>query len=117
LPVSVHTEARSQRRSAHQPSAQPGSPTKPRLLFFYLPLERADRRAEKALTQVLHRRRNQKTFVIHRIDASQRKDLAERFRVTDTPAILVIADGRVRARVAQPKDSDTIRHQLEPWLR
>jgi thioredoxin-like negative regulator of GroEL len=91
--------------------------TKPRLLFFYEPREGAGRRAERFLAQVLQRRRNHKTFVIHRIDVSQRSDLAERFRVTATPALLVIADGKVRTRITQPTGCEPIRQHLQPWLR
>jgi thioredoxin-like negative regulator of GroEL len=91
--------------------------TKPRLLFFFAPKEGASRRVEGYLAQVLQRRRNHNSFVIHRIDASQRSDLAERFRVTDTPAILVVAGGRVRARIVRPKGCEPIREQLQAWMR
>jgi thioredoxin-like negative regulator of GroEL len=99
-------------------SAKPApATTKPRLLFFYQPREGAGRRVEGFLSQVLQRRRNQKTFVIHRIDVSQRSDLAERFRITETPALLVVADGRVRTRITRPTGTEPIRQHLKPWLR
>lgn len=90
--------------------------TKPRLLFFYAN-DGASRRCESFLATVLQRRRNHQTFVIHRIDVSKRVDIGERFRITETPAIIVIAEGKVRARLTRPKGSAPIREQLEPWLR
>ena len=91
--------------------------TKPRLLFFYSPKEGASRRCEGYLAQILQRRRNHNTFLIQRIDLSQRADMGERFRITETPSIMVIADGKVRARLTRPSGSAAIREQLKPWLR
>lgn len=97
--------------------AQAPAKTKPRLLFFYLPRDGAARRTEGLLASVLQRRRNHKSFVIHRIDVTQRAELAERFRVTETPTILVVADGKVRTRMTRPKGCGPIQEQLQPWLR
>ncbi len=91
--------------------------TKPRLLFFYSPQEGASRRCDGYLAQVLQRRRNHNTFVVQRVDVSQRADIGERFRITETPSIMVIADGKVRARLTRPSSSAAIREQLKPWLR
>ena len=89
----------------------------PRLLFFYRPDEGAGRKLESLLAQVLQRRRNHSTFDIHRIDASERADLAARFRIDRTPAILVVADDKVRARITRPKKTSDLRQHLQPWLR
>lgn len=93
------------------------SATKPRLLFFYAANDGASRRCEGFLAQVLQHRRNHQTFVIHRIDISKRADIGQRFRVTETPAIVIVAEGKVRARLTRPKGCAPIREQLEPWLR
>ena len=99
-------------------STPPAPPeAKPRLLFFYDPNDGAARRCEGYLAQVLQHRRNHQTFAIHRIDISRRADLGERFRVTETPSIVVIAEGRIRARLTKPKGCGQIREKLEPWLR
>lgn len=90
---------------------------KPRLLFFYAPQEGASRRTESYLSQVLQRRRNHHTFHVHRIDVTARPDLAARFRVTETPAFLVIADGKIKTRLARPKGTTHLREHLAPWLR
>ena len=93
------------------------STTKPQLLFFYDAREGTSRRCEGYLAQVLQRRRNHESFLVDRIDVNKRADLCERFRVTATPTIVVIAEGKVRARLTSPKGSAAIREQLEPWLR
>jgi thioredoxin-like negative regulator of GroEL len=90
---------------------------RPRLLFFYAATDGNGRRAEGYLAQVLQRRRNHRSFVVHRIDVSERADLAERFRVPDSPTIVVIAEGKVQLRLVQPKGAAVIREQLRPWLR
>jgi thioredoxin-like negative regulator of GroEL len=98
-------------------TAPPPVQTKPRLLFFYSPRDGAARRAEGFLAQVLQRRRNHDTFVVHRIDVTERRELAERLRVTETPALVVVTEKKVRARLARPRGCVDIQRLLEPWLR
>ena len=93
------------------------STTKPQLLFFYDARDGTSRRCEGYLAQVLQRRRNHETFLVDRIDVNQRADLCERFHVTVTPTIVVVAEGNVCAKLTRPKGSAAIREQLEPWLR
>lgn len=90
---------------------------RPRLLFFYSETSGASRRAEGFLAQVLQRRANHATFRLVRIDADRRLDLVERFQVSELPTLLVIADGRVRARLAQPSGCREISKLLSPWLK
>jgi thioredoxin-like negative regulator of GroEL len=89
----------------------------PQLLFFYRADEGAGRRVEGFLAQVLQRRRNHSSFAVVRIDVNLRDDLAERFRISETPAVLVVVEGKVRARFARPKGCAEIQERLEPWLR
>jgi thioredoxin-like negative regulator of GroEL len=90
---------------------------KPRLLFFYSPTDGASRRADAWLAQVLQRRRNHETFHIHRIDVNERPELAARFRVTQTPAIYVVADNRIVGRSTRPRGSAQLAALMQPWLR
>ncbi len=90
---------------------------KPRLLFFYSPTEGASRRADSYLAQLLQRRRNHDTFRIHRIDVNERPELAERFHVTQTPAICVVADNRIVARSTRPRGTGELAALIRPWLR
>jgi thioredoxin-like negative regulator of GroEL len=89
---------------------------KPKLLFFFAPDSGRCRRTEAHVAQVLQRRRNHETFDLVRIPVDQRPDLADRFRVDALPALLVVADRRVRARLAVPRGCREIQKLLEPWL-
>ncbi len=89
---------------------------KPLLLFFYAPTGGPDRRIEGFLAQVLQRRGNHETFVVKRIDVTQRPDLAERFRVTDTPTLMVVHGKKVAARLSRPKTSVEMTAFMTPWL-
>jgi thioredoxin-like negative regulator of GroEL len=89
---------------------------KPMLVFCYSDLSGRCRRAEGFLAQVLQRRRNHATFQLHRLDAQARPDLAERFRITTLPTLLVVVDKRVRGRLEDPRGCREIAAFLEPWL-
>lgn len=91
--------------------------SKPTLLLFYDPRDGRARRVEGYLAQVLQRRRNHETFVVQHIDVAERPDLAARLRVSSTPALLVLSDNRVIARLEQPRSSIEIQTVLSPWLR
>ena len=92
-------------------------PDKPRLVFFHSAVSGHCRRVEGFLAQVLQRRRNHGTFVVHRIDAGERPDLVNRFQVGDLPALVVIDGRRVRARLVQPRGCREIELLLAPWLK
>ena len=90
---------------------------KPRLLFFYAPTTGASIRVDGFLAQVLQRRRNHDTFLVHRIDINQRPDLAERFQIAATPAICVIDGKKVAAKAENPRGAAQLEQLLRPWLR
>ena len=90
---------------------------KPRLLFFYMATDGKARRAEGFLAQVLQTRKNHETFVVHRIEMTERPDLAARFKITETPALVVVKDKKIHARLEQPRSSIEIQGLLTPWLR
>ena len=89
----------------------------PRLLFFYDERSGQSRRAEGFLANVLQRGGNHETFVIHRVEVGQRPDLADRFAVTATPTLLVVADRKIQARLECPRGCKDIELLLRPWLR
>jgi thioredoxin-like negative regulator of GroEL len=96
----------------------PGAtPSQPQLLFFYSGSSGPSRRAEGFLAQVLQRRRNHETFRIRRIDVEQRFDLAQRCGIDAAPALVVLEENKVRARLQQPRGCADIRETLAPWLR
>jgi thioredoxin-like negative regulator of GroEL len=90
---------------------------KPTLVFFYSPRSGRSRRAESFLAQVLQRRRNHDTFRLCRIEYDKHLDLAERLGVEQPPALLVIEDKRVRARMETPRGCAEITALLTPWLK
>ena len=89
---------------------------KPMLVFVHSELSGRCRRAEGYLAQVLQRRRNHETFRLQRLDAGARPDLAERFRITSLPTILVVEEKVVRGRLEEPRGCRDIAAFLEPWL-
>jgi thioredoxin-like negative regulator of GroEL len=90
---------------------------RPLLILFTSQTEGRSRRAEGFLAQVLQRRRNHDTFAVRQVAREERPDLLERFRVADTPTIVVVEEKRVRGRLVQPRGCDDIQTFLAPWLR
>lgn len=95
---------------------RPVERAKPMLVFVHSQVSGRCRRTEGHLAQVLQRRRNHETFRLHRLDAEARPDLAERFRITAVPTILVVEEKVVRARLENPRGCREIATFLEPWL-
>jgi len=89
----------------------------PQLVFFYSPRSGQSRRAEGYLAQVLQRRHNHETFSLVRVDVDAHPNLAERFEITSTPTLLVIAEGRVCARLSELHGCREIAKVLQPWLK
>lgn len=90
---------------------------RPRLLFFYSRTAGASVRVDGFLAQVLQRRRNHDTFLVHRIDVNERPDLAEHFRIVKTPSICVVEDNKVAAKKEAPRGAAELEQLLRPWLR
>jgi hypothetical protein len=105
-------------RITADPARQPGiARERPLLLFFESPQSGRCRRVEGFLAQVLQRRHNHDTFKLVRVDVGERPDLAERFRVDGVPAVLVVADRRIRLRLVAPRGCRQLEQALGPWLR
>jgi thioredoxin-like negative regulator of GroEL len=89
---------------------------RPRLVFFYSQRSGRCRRVEGFLAQVLQRRHNHATFDLVRVSVERRPDLAERFRVTEIPTLLLIQERRVQKRIVDPKGCRDIERELSGWL-
>lgn len=87
------------------------------LIFFTSTREGRSRRAEAFLAQVLQRRHNHDTFSIRRVVREERPDLLEKFRVAETPTLVLVEDKRVRGRLARPHGCVEIEQFLTPWLK
>ena len=94
-----------------------GSFDLPTLLFFSEKTSGPCRTAEAFLASVLQRRGNHGTFFLRRVDVEERPDLADRFRVPETPTLVVVAERRVAGRLVSPKGRSEIERFLAPWLR
>ena len=92
------------------------APVRPRLVFFTSELSGQCRRVEGFLAQVLQRRHNHGTFKLYRIDATDRPDLADRYRIDEVPTLVVVAGRRERARLTHPRGCREIEALLAPWL-
>lgn len=103
--------------STTQPERAARRGAQPRLLFFTSEVSGRCRRVEGYLAQVLQRRRNHRTFRLHRVDESERPDLLERFGVVEVPALVVVEGQRVSARLEGPRGCGDIERFLAPWLR
>jgi thioredoxin-like negative regulator of GroEL len=90
---------------------------RPTLIFFTSSRDGRSRRAEGFLAQVLQRRRNHETFAVRYVAQEERPDLLERFRIEQTPTIVVVADRRVQGRLPQPRGCEEIQTFLAPWLK
>ncbi len=90
---------------------------RPKLVFVLSNTSGRSRRVEGFLAQVLQRRGNHDTFHVVRVDADSQQELVERLRVDTVPALLVVEDGRVRARLSAPNGCRDITDVLAPWLR
>lgn len=91
--------------------------SKPQLLFFYSATSGSSRRAEAFIAQVLQRRRNHDTFAVRRIEVSEHPEIAERFRVIETPTLLLVDDNKVAARLVRPHGCTELEALMRPWLR
>jgi thioredoxin-like negative regulator of GroEL len=91
--------------------------TKPRLVFFHSKFSGKCRRVEGFVAQVLQRRQNHGTFVLHQVDVEERPDLLERFRIDEVPTLVVVDGRQVKARLAHPRGCRDIEDLLAPWLK
>lgn len=115
--VDGSAEAETANGATTRAAANTSASDRPRLVFFYSATSGVSRRADGYLAQVLQRRANHTTFRLVRVEATRRPDLVERFKVGELPTLLVIADGRVRARLVNPSGCRQIADLLSPWLK
>jgi thioredoxin-like negative regulator of GroEL len=84
--------------------------------LFHSKVDGRCRRVEGYLAQVLQRRKNHGTFVVHHVDVGENPDLAARFRIDEVPTLVVVHDRRVQARLTHPRGCRDIQEMLKPWL-
>ena len=102
------------RERAPEPRGRTGGP---RLVFFHSTLSGRCRRVEGFIAQVLQRRQNHDTFVLHRCAREDHPEMFERFGVEELPTLVVIEGSSVRARLESPRSCREIERFLAPWLK
>jgi len=89
---------------------------RPTLCFFYSPTSGPSRRVEAFLAHVLQRRRNHRTFALHRINCDEHPELVERYAVKEMPTLIVVEKHRVLGRLEGRCGRREIENLLKPWL-
>jgi thioredoxin-like negative regulator of GroEL len=90
---------------------------RPHLLYFTSATSGRCRRVDGFLAQVLQRHRNHDRFRLVRVTIEKDDRLARHFDVTEVPTLIVVDQGRVRARIESPAGSRAIEARLSRWLR
>jgi thioredoxin-like negative regulator of GroEL len=90
---------------------------RPRLVFFHSKSSGKCRRVEGFIAQVLQRRQNHGTFVLHQVDAEEHPELIARFQVDEVPTLVVVDGRHVKGRLEHPRGCRDIEDLLAPWLK
>jgi thioredoxin 1 len=83
-------------------------------VFFSSERSGPARRMESLLAHVARKERAR--LRVTRVDIESRPDLAERFRITTVPTLVVVKDKRAVARMEGRSSAPRIERMLEPFL-
>jgi thioredoxin 1 len=87
---------------------------RPLLVFFLNQTSGPARRMESLIAHVGRKERDR--LRVTRVDVDERPDLAERFGVTEIPALVLVKDRRAVARLDGRASAPRIERMLEPYL-
>ncbi|HET7854872.1 MAG TPA: thioredoxin family protein [Gaiellaceae bacterium] len=87
---------------------------KPLLVFFSTRRSGPARRMESLLAHLARKERGR--LRVARVDVDEEPDTAERFKVQDVPALVVVKEGRVVGRFDGPAKAADIEGLVEPHL-
>jgi len=90
------------------------SDSRPLLVFFSSLRSGPSRRMESLVAHIARRERHR--LRVLQVDAEQRADLAEKLAVLATPALLLVVNAKVVARVEGRASAPTIEAMLEKHL-
>src|ERR1044071_7657613 len=88
--------------------------TKPLLVFFCSERSGPARRMESLLAHLARKERSR--LVVKQVDVEKRPEIAERFNVAQAPALVLVKDKRVVARLDGRVSAPKIERMLEPYL-
>ena len=89
-------------------------PMKPLLVFFCSERSGPARRMESLLAHLARKERGR--LVVKHVDIEKRPEIAERFKVDQAPALVLVKDKRVVARLDGRASAPKIERMLEPHL-
>jgi thioredoxin-like negative regulator of GroEL len=87
---------------------------RPLLVFFYSPRSGPARRMESLLAHLARKERDR--LRVKRVDVDAHPELAERFKVTQVPSVVVVKAKRVVDRIDGRASAPRIERMLEPHL-
>lgn len=87
---------------------------RPLLVFFLNETSGPARRMESLIAHVGRKERDR--LRVTRVDVDERPDLAQRFGVTEVPALVLVKDRRPVARLDGRSSAPRIERMLEPYL-
>ena len=90
------------------------SDDRPLLVFFSSPRSGPARRMESLLAHLARKERH-RLRTVH-VDVDDQPELAARFSVTDVPALVLLKDRRIVARLDGRASAPRIERMLEPHL-
>jgi thioredoxin-like negative regulator of GroEL len=88
--------------------------TKPLLVFFCSERSGPARRMESLLAHLARKERSR--LVVKHVDIEKRPEIAERFKVEQAPALVLVKDKRIVARLDGRVSAPKIERMLEPYL-
>ncbi len=88
---------------------------RPLLVFFTSRQSGPARRMESLLAHVARKERDQ--LDVKKVDVDGRPDIARRFRVEQAPALVLLKDGRIVARIDGRATTPRIEEMLDSHLR
>ena len=88
--------------------------SRPLLVFFCSETSGPARRMESLLAHIARKERSR--LRVTRVDVDDRPDLAQRFRVEDVPALVLVKEKRAVARIDGRTSAPRIEQMLEPHL-
>src|SRR3954468_16967579 len=87
---------------------------RPLLVFFYTPSSGPARRMESLLAHLARKERDR--LRVKRVDVAEHPEVAERFKVTEIPSVVLVKDKRVVDRIDGRASAPRIERMLEPHL-
>ena len=87
---------------------------RPLLVFFFTPSSGPARRMESLLAHLARKERDR--LRVKRVDVDAHPEVAERFKVTEIPSVVLVKDKRVVDRIDGRASAPRIERMLEPHL-